>query len=97
MFVHKQGCVLYVLLCLYLCVWMGSPASGSSLAMILHREGIEFGITMHPKQINTHLILLLQAQPQVQAQYGNVVKWPTGISDRIRDYRDLVVRVILLQ
>ena len=52
-----------------------------------------------PKWINTHNLSVsyrLSLKCSVQAQYGNVVKWPTGISDRIRDHRDLVVRPILL-
>lgn len=47
-----------------------------------------------PKQINTHTSGKLSPACSVHAHYGNVVKWPTGISGRIRDCRDLVGRMI---
>ena len=89
---------VYPLPCLHLCVWMGSPASGGTVAMTLHTGGIKFSI-ISPEWINTHNLPVsyrLSLKCSVQARYGNVVKWPTGISDRIRDHRDLVVRPILL-
>lgn len=80
---QERMCV-YVLLCL--CARMGSQASGSTGSMILHREGMEFSL-ISPKEINTHNLSAscrLSLKNSLQAQYGNVVKWPTGISDRIR-------------
>lgn len=77
-----------VCLCPSLSVWLnGLPGQWQHWSyMILHREGIEFSL-ISPKEINTHnssASCRLSLKNSVQAQYGNVVKWPTGITDRIR-------------
>lgn len=79
-----------VLLCLYPCVWMGSPGQRQHCCYDFTWGGYQ--IHHHvPKQEKTHTLSAshrLSLMCLVQAEYGNVVKWPTGNSVRIRDYRD---------